>query len=430
MIIDRTKRPEIRQIDSIDILSPERLTMPNGVPLQIIRAGEQDVVRFDMLFRAGPWFQSHKLQAFFTHRMLREGTKKFTSAEIAEKLDFYGAWLEISNTLEYVYVTLYSLSKYFAHTLEILESIVKEPAFPEYELNTVASSCNQQFQVNSKKVDFVAHRTLMTSLFGANNPGGRFAVGEDYQDVHPDMLHAHHQKCYHSGNCSMMLSGKITPDIVELTTQMFGKDTFGKVAPPLEFISYPIETTTKNQIFVSHEDAMQSAVKIGGLSISQNHPDYVKLRVLVTLFGGYFGSRLMSKIREEKGYTYGISMGIIRCPETGVMMISTETDNRYVEDLIKEVYREMDKIQNEPIGEGELTIVRNYMLGETCRGFESPFSLADAWLFIQTARLDDHYYKRSLQAISSVTSTELQQLARQYFCKESLKEVVVGKKVS
>lgn len=427
-MIDRSKQPSIKQIDNIDIPVPERSVMPNGVPLQVISAGEQDVVRVDMLFRAGAWFQTEKLQAFFTHRMLREGTKKYSSAQIAEKLDFYGAWLEVSNTLEYVFVTLYSLSKYFPQTLEILESMIKEPTFPESELHTVAENCVQQYLVNCKKVDFVAHRTLMTDLFGQENPSGRFAVAEDYGRVSADMLYAHHKKCYHSGNCSITLSGKVTPETVHIIRQTFGMDVFGIPDTPLEFMDYPIVTSPESLHFIPVDDVMQSSVKIGGLSIAQNHPDYGKLKVLVTMFGGYFGSRLMSNIREDKGYTYGISMGTVRCPQTGMILISTETDNRYVDALIKEVYHEIDRIHNEPASEDELHLVRNYMLGEMCRGFESAFSLADVWLFVQTARLDDDYFRRSIEAITTVSAKELSVLAQQYICKESLKEVVAGKK--
>lgn len=121
---------------------------------------------------------------------------------------------------------------------------------------------------------------------------------------------------------------------------------------------------------------------MGCTTITRQNPDYLKLRVLMTLFGGYFGSRLMSNIREEKGYTYGISAGIMFYPDSGLLGISTETDNEYVEPLIQEVYNEIDKLHREPVPMEELTMVRNYMLGEMCRSYESPFSLADAWILL------------------------------------------------
>ena len=430
MIIDRTIPPEVRALDRIDILRPVNHILPNGTPLNVISAGDQEVTRMDILFKAGAWQQSKKLQALFTHRMLREGSRRFSSSDIAEKLDYYGAWLELSNSMEYAYLTLYSLNKYFAETLAIIESIVKEPVFPEKELETVIEANVQQFLVNRTKVDYIAHRSLMDALFGPQNPCGGFAVEEDYHNVTPELLNEFYQQSYHTGNYSIYLSGKVTDDIIQRVEQTFGTGTFGEVRSTVPERKYPIITAPEKRIFVEREDALQSSIKLAGFSVKRSDPDYLKLRVLITLFGGYFGSRLMSNIREDKGYTYGISAGIVQYPQTGVLVVSTEAANEYVEPLIEEVYSEIDRLHDELVGEEELHVVKNYMLGEMCRSYESPFSLSDAWMFIQTAGLSEDYYERSLAAVNSVTSEELRNLARRYICKESLKEVVAGKKMS
>ena len=112
--MDRTIQPEIQAMKDFSILPPVRTTLPNGIPLAVINAGEQEVVRMDILFAGGRWHQSQKLQALFTNRMLREGTRKYTTATIAEKLDYYGSWLELSSSSEYAYLTIYSLNKYVA----------------------------------------------------------------------------------------------------------------------------------------------------------------------------------------------------------------------------------------------------------------------------------------------------------------------------
>lgn len=428
--MNRNIQPEIQDLKNFNILPPVRTTLPNGIPLTIINAGEQEVVRIDLLFAGGRWHQSHKLQALFANRMLREGTRKYVAAEIAEKLDYYGAWLELSSSAEYAYITLYSLNKYIAETIDILESIVKEPLFPEKELNTVIDANIQQFLVNATKVDFIAQRSLLTSLYGAEHPCGRCVEEEDYRNIHPAMLREFHDKYYHSGNCSIFLAGKVTDDIVKRIEVAFGIAPFGNDQQQLLRVDYPTVTIPDKRLFIERDDAMQSAVKLGAITLTRQHPDYLKFRVLMTLFGGYFGSRLMSNIREDKGYTYGISAGTVFYPGTGMLIVSTEADNEYVEPLIAEVYREIDRLHQDVVPDSELTTVRNYMLGEMCRNYESPFSLSDAWMFIQTSDLDDTYFARSLQAVKGVTSDEIRELARQYFCKETLKEVIAGKKVS
>lgn len=428
-MLDRSRQPDIRQLEKIDILRPKRYTLSNGTTLSVIHAGEQEVVRMDILFKAGAWNQAQKLQAHFTHRMLREGSSKYSSADISEKLDYYGSWLELTNTLEYAYLTFYSLKKHFPHTLDIIESIIKEPTFPEKELHTTVESHIQQYLVNQSKVDFMAHRALLKGLFGDQNPCGQFAVEDDYRRVDTQLLKDFYKRYYHTGRYSIYLSGKVTDDIIHQVEQVFGIGTFGDADVVEGERFYPINMIPDKRVFIEQKEAMQSAVKLGNFTINWANPDYLKLRVLTTLFGGYFGSRLMSNIREDKGYTYGISMGTLHYPERGVMIISTETGNEYVEPLIREIYSEIDKIHNDLVTQEELDVVKNYMLGEVCRNSESPFSLSDAWMFIYTSELDDNYYERSLEAIKSATASELRDLACRYICKDSLKEIIAGKKM-
>lgn len=427
--MDRTIQPEIQPLKNFHIQTPVRTTLPNGIPLTVINAGEQEVVRMDVLFSGGRWQQSRKLQALFTNRMLREGTTKYTAATIAEKLDYYGSWLELSSSSEYAYITVYSLNKYLAKTLEVVESMIKEPLFPQKELQTILDTNIQQYLVNTSKVDFLAHRSLLKSLYGEQHPCGKIVMEEDYHTITPEVLREFYEQHYHSGNCSIFLSGKVTDDIISRVTDIFGIP-FGQYQLQMPKLSFPFAAIPEKRIFTEREDAMQSAVKMGCTTITREHPDYPKLRVLMTLFGGYFGSRLMSNIREDKGYTYGISAGVVFYPDSGLLIVSTETDNEYVEPLIQEVYHEIDRLHQEPVSAEELRMVRNYMLGEMCRSYESPFSLSDAWIFIATSGLKDDYFARSLQAVNEITPAEIQDLAQRYLCKETLKEVIAGKKLS
>lgn len=427
--MDRTIQPEIQPLKNFHIQTPVRTTLPNGIPLTVINAGEQEVVRMDVLFSGGRWQQSQKLQALFTNRMLREGTTKYTAATIAEKLDYYGSWLELSSSSEYAYITVYSLNKYLAKTLEVVESMIKEPLFPQKELQTILDTNIQQYLVNTSKVDFLAHRSLLKSLYGEQHPCGKIVMEEDYHTITPEVLREFYERYYHSGNCSIFLSGKVTDDIISRVTDIFGIP-FGQYQLQMPKSSFPFAAIPEKRIFTEREDAMQSAVKMGCTTITREHPDYPKLRVLMTLFGGYFGSRLMSNIREDKGYTYGISAGVVFYPDSGLLIVSTETDNEYVEPLIQEVYHEIDRLHLDPVSAEELRIVRNYMLGEMCRSYESPFSLSDAWIFIATSGLKDDYFARSLQAVNEITPAEIQELAQRYLCKETLKEVIAGKKLS
>ncbi len=428
-MLDRTKAPEIRQIENLSIYAPERLIMPNGLPLSVIKGGNEDVIRFDILIKGGQWNQNQPLQATFTNRMLREGTTKYTSAQIAEKLDFYGAWLDMSSSFNCEYITLYTLGKYFPQTIEVLESIIKEPTFPEKELSVLLDSNRQQFLVNAERVEVMARKRLNKALFGMTHPLGMYAELEDYNRLAPDVLKAFYDRLYRSDNCSMYISGKVTLEVLHLIEEHFGNHSWGKVGQVEPVLSFKPTTENDKYIFLEKKDAMQSSLKMGALSMNRNHPDYLKTRVLVTLFGGYFGSRLMSNIREDKGYTYGISAALFCYPDVGVFMIGTEAGNEFIDPVIKEVYKEMDILRNEKVSEEELGMVKNYMLGEFCRAYESTLSLVDSWIFIENSGLDDGFFEHSLDAIREVTSDEILSLAQKHFCKENLIAVVAGKKV-
>ena len=180
---------------------------------------------------------------------------------------------------------------------------------------------------------------------------------------------------------------------------------------------------------LEHPTAVQSSLRLGCPLVDRSHADFAALKVLVTVLGGYFGSRLMSNIREEKGYTYGISATIASYPFQGYLAIGTETANEYVEACISEVKHEMRRLQDEPIPELELAMVKSYMMGEMCRSYEGAFSLSDAWIFVETAGLEKTFFQILAENIRRVTSVELQDLAVRYLCPDDMVEVVAGKKM-
>ena len=291
-MLDRTTPPPIRQLSEFSITRPDRRTMKNGMPLNIIHAGTEDVVRFDLLIGGGQWNQEQPLQAMFANRMLREGAGNLTSSQIAERLDYYGAWLELSSSVNYGFITLYSLNKYFARTLAVISEMIKAPTFPAKELSVVADTNKQQFLVNSTRVEMIARKQLNTALFGPEHPFGRYAVAEDYDRITPEVLRSFYRKYYHSGNCSVYISGKVTSEIIRCIEDNLGSGQWGEVTEKAKTTLVPPVTTKEKRIFIEREDALQSSLKMGCFVMDRHHPDFLKARVMVTLFGGYFGSRL------------------------------------------------------------------------------------------------------------------------------------------
>ena len=180
-MIDRNQHPIILPLEQFDIQVPQRSTLPNGVPLNVLNVGDKEVIRLDLVFEAGRLMQEKNLVALFTNRMLREGSGSMTGVQIAEKLDFYGAWLDLAVSTRFAYITLYSLSKYLEPVLQVLEKVVKEPLFPENELNIIAQTNLQQFLISQSRTDFLAQRSFMRAVYGKEHPFGKWVQADDYQ---------------------------------------------------------------------------------------------------------------------------------------------------------------------------------------------------------------------------------------------------------
>jgi hypothetical protein len=279
--LDRSVAPAIRQLEHFSILQPELHRMKNGMPLYVLSAGNEDVIRFDLLVRSGQLDQSQPLQAVFTNRMLREGTVRMTSGEIAERLDYYGAWLDLSSSVNCGFVTLYTLTKHLDRTMEIVAGLVKESVFPEEQFRIICDINRQQFLVNNQRVDVLARKQLNRSLFGTSHPLGRYAELEDYERIQVEALKDFYHRHYHSGNCSMYVSGKVTPEVVRCIERHWGEAPWGNCTAEKVERTWDIVKDARKRVHVEKEDALQSSLRMGGFSLDRKHPDYLKLRVPV-----------------------------------------------------------------------------------------------------------------------------------------------------
>ena len=156
--------------------------------------------------------------------------------------------------------------------------------------------------------------------------------------------------------------------------------------------------------------------------------EFFKLQILNTVFGGYFGSRLMSNIREDKGYTYGIGSAITSMEDAMFFFLSTEVGADVTNEALKEVYFELDRLRDELVSEEELVMVKNYMLGSMLKSSDGPFSMADKYKAVYFKGEDLSFYDRYISMVNNVTSEELLEVAKKYFDPEEMLEVVVGKK--
>lgn len=424
---DRKKAPKASDIEHIHFIQPEVNHLKNNIPVYQITGGTQDVLMVRLMFEAGIWFQPSLLIAYLTNKLLSEGTKSYTADEIAEKFDFYGADLELEVGQDLAYISLYCLSKDVDKLLPMLEEIVKMPVYPEHEFNIFLQNAKQKMSVNLQKVKYIARRNFGELLYGNTHPYGQKVDITEYDRVSRDQLKAFHQQQYISQNCTIILAGNYNADLLPMMNNYFGGSDW-QGSNRIVSLSHPLETATSRINYEERSGALQSALMIGKVLFNKKHADYPALQVLNTVLGGYFGSRLMSNIREDKGFTYGISSYVVSYHQSGMFYIISEVGSENTSSALDEIYKELRLLKDKLIPKSELELVKNYMLGSLLRSMDGPFSVGERFRAVMEFGLDMSYYDAYVNTIKTITPKQLQSLAHTYFEEDTLLELVVGKK--
>jgi predicted Zn-dependent peptidase len=417
-------QPPVFPIEKVVIPEAKSFILNNGVPVYMIEAGTEDIMRIEFIFRAGQIKEHLPLLSSTCNMMLSEGSQNYTSEELNRSLDYYGVFLNQSSEKDIAGVVLYFLSKHIEKVLELSREILFRPVFPEEELISLMKKRLRWYQLNREKVQNLAIDQFFESIFGKNHPYGYQIHEQDFENINPLFLRDFHSKYYTAGNMAVIISGKIHNKTPELLNSYFGD--IGpqkiKIEDPADFL----KGEKLKKVHINKSGTVQSAIRIGSATINKRHPDYPGLKILDSVLGGYFGSRLMKNIREEKGYTYGISSSISSLDLSGYMVISTEVGQKNCQKATDEIYKEIKLLQNVPVRKEEMEIVRNYMSGEMVRMFDGPFALAESFRSAWEFGLDNSYYYRLAEKIKTIEPDEITELAKTYYNIDDLYAITVG----
>jgi predicted Zn-dependent peptidase len=424
--LNRTQSPPITEAINMNLaLKPyEQYSLDNGVPVYAIQAGAQDVLLLELVFDAGNWYEDKNIIAASTNFLLKNGTKTKTAYQINEEFDYYGAYLNRNCFNENSTISLHTLSKHLEVLLPSITDILTNSIFPEQELKIYKQNQLQRLQVNLKKCDFVANRLIDEYVYGFHHPYGKYTSTADYEAVDLESIKKFFDTYYIHGNCKIFISGKLPPNFLELLNKAFGSLPLNsKAITKKEYHTSP--AIEKKYRIVNDENGVQSAIRLARPFINRHHPNFVKCQVLNNVFGGFFGSRLMSNIREDKGYTYGIHSFLQNHIQPSAWVISTEAGKEVTDATIEEVYKEMEILKSTLIDEEELSLVKNYMLGTLLGDIDGPFQIMGRWKSYILNNLPNTYFNQAIETIKTVTAEELQLLAQQYLNVEEFYELTV-----
>lgn len=425
-MINRTVAPHIYLADGLDFPKPNTIELPNGSKLLIINEGDVDVCRVDIIFNAGSRYQQRKLVAMSTMSLMPEGTPSKSSQEISEYFDYWGSFIGISADKDYAKATAYSLTKYLPQTMQMLEQVIKEPSFPQAELDVLKRRGKQTLTVEMDKTSTLARMEFFKTIFGHQHPYGAFAIPADYDDLERSELKNYHRSFIGSQGATIILSGKLTDSNIETLIKHFGVEQWGGSTSNGSYSPSSGETD-KRQLFSLKQGALQSAIRVGRELFNRSHPDYPDLAVVNTVLGGYFGSRLMKNIREDKGFTYGIGSYLLTFRDSGAFIISTEVGAGYTKQTLQEIRNELQRLTTELVPEDELNRVKSYLMGEALRSLNGPFAIADNIMSLHNFNnLDYDFYQRLITSIKNISPQRIMEIAIKYFSPDLLVECVAG----
>ncbi|WP_297409027.1 pitrilysin family protein [uncultured Alistipes sp.] len=415
------KQPAIRIPSSLEMPRTESLTLRNGLRLYTLRADDFEVVRISFVFHAGSVTQNAPFVAGTTANLLAEGSSRLTGRQIAEQLDFYGSYFEASLDRDYVYISFCSLRRYFRETLKAAEEILLRPVFPEHEVETYCRKRRQQLAVERTKVDTLAREAFAGALFGPEHPYGIAYPESAYDTLERRSLTDHYRRLYTGGNAIAVCSGHVGEEELKAIVELAEQLPEGS-APELHFP----EPESRPFVHIERPEALQSSLRIGRLLFTRNHPDFTGMQVVATVLGGYFGSRLMRNLREQHGYTYGVMASAVNFDRAGYLAIATQVGAEVTRPALDEIFREIDRLRREPMGEEELILTKRILTGEMMRILDGPFGIADVAIENILSHEGEGAVNRQLQEIRTITPERIQSLARQYLDPERLVTAVVG----
>ena len=424
--IDRTKSPIIKDPVEFNLQLPqcEKSALDNGVPIYTINAGAQEVTLVELVFFAGNWFEEQNIVAGTANFLLKNGTTSKSALELNEHFEYHGAYLNRNCYNETANITLHCLNKHLKTVLPVVGEILSESTFPEEELSIYKQNQKQRLKVSLKKADFVANRLIDDYIYGFHHPYGRYTSIEDYEALQQQQIVDFYNQYYRHGSCIIFVAGNLPADILEQLNNVFGKLPLHGTAPQTSIIETRAVEQKKHRV-TNDENGVQGAIRIARPFPNRHHPDFIKVQVLNSLFGGFFGSRLMSNIREEKGYTYGIHSYFQNHVQSSSWMVSTEAGRDVCEATIEEVYKEMKILREELVDEEELLLVRNYMIGSILGDLDGPFQIIGRWKNYILNGLDQSYFYTSINTIKTIEAEEIKQLAEKYLMPDAFYELVV-----
>ncbi len=412
-MLDRKLAPDAYMLDDLALTKPRITKLKNGLELHCLAAATNPVIKLDCVFPIGKVHENRPGQASICAKLLTEGTQSYSSEDFQNTLDHYGAHLDASADYDHVTISLLCLKEHVGILLPILKSVITEPLFDNEDFEKIKVQQIQKIRVNAQKNALIATKLLRNKLL----KGSAYSV----------VLEEEHVKALNINDISsfferlkttkpfLVIAGDVTDKVENLLDDHLGLLQFEQGHA---FEAPELKTDFQEEVF-QKPGSVQASIRLGSLSVPRSSPDYFDLAISNEILGGYFGSRLMKNIRENKGYTYGISSSLLNYKYVNYHIIGADVKLEFVDEAVEEVFKEMKIMQTELVSLNELETVKNYMLGKLAGHLDTIFSQADNYKSKLFEGVNfQQYFDDYVAAIRTISAERIMEISQKYFSKK------------
>ena len=429
-MLDRITPPEVRPFGHLSLPPMERIALDNGIVLNVYDHSFQDVSELMLLTPGGVVDAMGSPVASMLVPVMLDGSRMYPGGALSDILDFNGAKVLPSVSDHFTGVSLRMLNSHWEKLLPVYADMIFSPQLDDHAVDTCRHRMAQSAAIAMQRVEYKAQKAVRELAYGADHPKAVMDTPQSVEAVSREEFLKWHNRifsCNLSG-AELFLSGRVTAPMIDGINRIFGSVAVDSesVTPP--YIR-PFDTIAPSYRFVESQGALQSAIRVAIPSIPRTHPDYIMLRCAVVALGGYFGSRLMSNIREDKGYTYGIQAGLLGSPEGTVMLVQTSADNAYAEAVVDEIRNEIRRLHSGDFTDEEMNRLRQYLMSMLAQHLDTAFSISACHVTERISFTGPDYFSRQVGVISSMTPDALCDVARRHLPLDKEIVVIAGSKV-
>lgn len=411
-MLDRATPPPVHTMGPVTLPLPDSDILSNGIRFHSIRGGSQEVVQLSVTWQGGCLEAPHPMVATLMASLMTEGTSRHTGAEISEMLDFHGAMLKIYASQHVTTLQLTAINSMLPAVMPLVREIICEPSFPQQAFDSFHEIEVNNYLLAHSKVSVLCSEALAPLIKGPSHPESRVPTLTEVKEISLGQVREFYQALVTANGCNAYLGGNFSGEILGSVRNMLdsiparGVSIQRKIVP---YVALPPE-----KVVVEKPGAVQAAIEIAIPAIPRSHPDYIPLRLSVMALGGYFGSRLMKNIREDKGYTYGIAAYLLGNQEGSYITVMAQCDASNVDAVITEVAGEMERLARDPLPADEMMRLRQHASSSLLETLDTPFAIIDHYKVIDSVALPEGYFDNQVRWVRSITPDIIMSMARRY----------------